>query len=215
MSAESGIKTFRDNGGLWEGHDVQEVATPEAWQANRSLVLKFYNERRRNLLNAKPNGGHQGIADLEEDFHVEIVTQNVDDLHERAGSTSVLHLHGELRKSRSTQDPRLVYYIDGPELSEGDLCEKGSQLRPHIVWFGESVPAMDQAVKITRKADIFVIIGTSLAVYPAASLIDYTNPNCALFLIDPKESQNWLPSRLNHIQEGAVKGVQILKKHLQ
>jgi len=214
ISAESGIQTFRDNGGLWEGHDVQQVATPEAWEANRELVLKFYNERRRSLLSAKPNAGHLGLAALENNFQVEIVTQNVDDLHERAGSSSILHLHGELRKSRSTLNPSLVYNIEGSELSEGDLCEQGSQLRPHIVWFGEAVPAMDQAVAITRKADILVIIGTSLAVYPAASLIDYARVDCQLYLIDPKESQTWLPSRLEHIQEGAGKGVEILKNRL-
>jgi len=214
MSAESGLKTFRDNDGLWEGHNVKEVATPEAWEANPELVLKFYNERRKNLLQASPNAGHSKLADLETDFDLEIITQNVDDLHERAGSSSVLHLHGELLKARSVGNPALVKELDGPELNLGDLAEDGCQLRPDIVWFGEAVPAMDQAVRITQKADIFVIIGTSLAVYPAASLIDYVSPQCEVFMIDPKESETWLPSSVVHIRHGAVKGVDKLVKML-
>ena len=168
MSQESGLKTFRDMGGLWEQYDVTEVASPEAWERNPELVLRFYNERRKLLWEAKPNAGHIGIARLEKDFDVDIITQNVDDLHEQAGSTNVLHLHGELRKARSTFDPELVYTMDHWELKIGDKCELGSQLRPHIVWFGEPVPNMTKALALTQKADIFVVIGTSLAVYPAA-----------------------------------------------
>ena len=185
MSAESGLKTFRDMGGLWEQYDVTEVASPEAWEKDPALVLRFYNQRRRQLLEASPNVGHKALCELEKHFNVHIVTQNVDDLHERAGSRHVLHLHGELRKARSTADPSLVYDIEGAELNVGDLCEKGSQLRPHVVWFGEPVPAMEEAVEIVGRADIFVIIGTSLNVYPAAGLVQYTRPECEIFVIDP------------------------------
>ena len=173
MSAESGIKTFRDSNGLWEEYDVMEVASIDGWHKNPELVMKFYNERRKQLFECEPNEGHKGIVRLEEHFNVQIVTQNVDDLHERAGSKNILHLHGELRKARSSSDENLVYNIDGWELKWGDKCEKGSQLRPHIVWFGEAVPAMAEAVKIVEKAEIFVVVGSSLVVYPAASLISY------------------------------------------
>ncbi len=162
ISAESGIRTFREMGGLWEEYDVHEVASPQGWANDMDLVLRFYNERRKQLLNAKPNAGHTGLAELEENFDVEIITQNVDDLHERAGSSKILHLHGELKKVRSTHDPSLVYELDGWELKKGDTCEKGFQLRPHIVWFGESVPLIEDAVEITQKADAFAVIGTSL-----------------------------------------------------
>jgi NAD-dependent protein deacetylases, SIR2 family len=173
MSSESGIKTFRDSGGLWEEYDVAEVATPQAWIKNRDLVLRFYNERRQQLASSKPNNGHLGLAKLEKYFDVQIITQNIDDLHERAGSTKVLHLHGELTKARSTVDPSLLYDIGYKDINPGDNCEKGSQLRPHIVWFGEAVPMMDAAANLTGNADIFVVVGSSLNVYPAAGLISY------------------------------------------
>lgn len=186
ISAESGLKTFRDAGGLWEGYDVMEVATPQAWEANRELVLRFYNERRKQAKDAKPNAGHLALADLQKDFDVTIITQNVDDLHKQAGSKHVLHLHGELFKSRSTLDPDLVYEMDGWQLNEGDLCEKGAQLRPHIVWFGEPVPMMESAIKITLEADIFIVAGTSLVVYPAAGLLDYVGSDKLKFIVDPQ-----------------------------
>lgn len=186
MSAESGLKTFRDNDGLWENHRVEDVATPEAWQANRELVLRFYNERRKALQSAQPNRGHEIIAGWEARFDVRVITQNVDDLHERAGSTHVLHLHGELTKARSTADPELVYPLKGWEIREGDTCELGSQLRPHIVWFGEMVPLMPEAAEITATADILVVVGTSLQVYPAASLAWASPAQCQKFLVDPK-----------------------------
>src|ERR1044071_1934601 len=173
MSAESGIPTFRGANGLWENHRIEDVASPAAWAKNRELVLRFYNERRKRMWECAPTEGHRGLGELEQQFDVAIVTQNVDNLHERAGSTRVLHLHGELTKSRSTLDPNLVYEIDGWELKLGDRCARGSQLRPHIVWFGEAVPMMERAIEIVGRADIVAIIGTSLQVYPAASLLDY------------------------------------------
>ncbi len=185
ISAESGIPTFRDSNGLWEGHDVMDVATPEGWQKNKALVLDFYNQRRKNALEVAPNKGHQILADLEAHYDVTIITQNVDNLHERAGSTNVLHLHGELFKSRSTLDPSLVYDMDGWELNLGDTCEKGSQLRPHIVWFGEMVPMMDTAVQVTMQADVFIVVGTSLQVYPAAGLLSYVAGAVPKYIIDP------------------------------
>ena len=185
VSAESGIKTFRDSGGLWEGHDVMEVASPEGWAKDRELVLNFYNERRKNALSSKPNLGHQIIAELEDHFEVIVITQNIDNLHEMAGSSHVIHLHGELFKSRSTLDPKLIYNIDGWALNIGDTCDKGSQLRPDIVWFGEMVPMMDVAVEETLSADIFIVIGTSLQVYPAAGLLEYVKTSSPKFIIDP------------------------------
>lgn len=210
MSAESGLRTFRDMGGLWEQYDVTEVASPQAWEANQELVLRFYNERRKKLLESEPNEGHKGLAELEKFFNVEIITQNVDDLHERAGSSKVLHLHGEIRKARSTVDPGLVYEIDGWELKKGDKCEKGSQLRPHVVWFGEAVPAIEEAARIAQTADIFVVIGTSLNVYPAAGLINYVPENCKIYLIDPGDIN--IPSQMNVVfyKETAVNGVRKL-----
>ena len=168
ISAESGIRTFRDSDGLWEGHDVMEVASPEGWRKNRGLVLDFYNQRRKACLDVKPNGAHLGLVELEKYFDVTIVTQNVDPLHERAGSTNVIHLHGELFKSQSTLDPTLVYEMDQWELKLGDKCEKGAQLRPFIVWFGESVPLMEPAIEAAMQANIFAVIGTSIREYPAA-----------------------------------------------
>jgi NAD-dependent deacetylase len=186
MSAESGLKTFRDHDGLWENHRVEDVATPEAWHRNRALVLRFYNERRKALLDARPNRGHEIIAAWEKRFRVSVVTQNVDDLHERAGSSSVLHLHGELRKARSTLDPDFVTPIEGWELNEGDRCPRGAQLRPDIVWFGEPVPLIPVAEQIVSTADVLVVVGSSLQVYPAAGLA-WLSPREALrILIDPK-----------------------------
>ena len=185
MSAESGILTFRDMGGMWEKYNIEEVASPEAWKNNPQLVLDFYNERRKKLIESKPNKGHEIIAAWEKDFKVQIVTQNVDDLHERAGSTNVLHLHGELRKVRSTVYPELIYNLDGWELKLGDLCEKGHQLRPHIVWFGENVDKIGEAQKIVEHADFIVVVGTSFKVAPASYLINFANKNVPIYIIDP------------------------------
>lgn len=189
ISAESGIKTFRDADGLWEGHDVMEVASPEGFARNPELVLNFYNERRRQLNEVEPNQAHKDLATLENNYKVTIITQNVDDLHERAGSTEVIHLHGELRKIRSTQNENDIKVWE-KDLKLGDTCEKGYQLRPHIVWFGEAVPMIEKAVEICYTADILVIIGTSMQVYPAASLIDYVQPNTPIYYIDPKPAMS-------------------------
>ena len=213
ISAESGIKTFRDAGGLWEGHDVMEVASPEGWRKNTALVLDFYNQRRRQLLEVLPNKAHYFLAGLEKDHEVHIITQNVDDLHERAGSTEVLHLHGELLKVRSTKNPALVYSWPG-DLSLGDLCAEKSQLRPHIVWFGEEVPLMDQAIEICLQADIFIIIGTSMQVYPAAGLIQFAPAGIPVFFIDPKPAVPGKYPNMRVIAEKAVNGVEILNKYL-
>lgn len=216
MSAESGIATFRDSNGLWNQYRVEDVATPEGFSKHPQLVLDFYNMRRKETLSAEPNEGHTGLAELEKDFDVSIITQNVDNLHERAGSSRVIHLHGELMKVRSTADPKLVYTLtpDNIEIHMGSLCEKGSQLRPHIVWFGEAVPMMDEAVKIVRQADIFVIIGTSLNVYPAAGLINYVDEEVPVYLIDPKEVKTY-KSNVCFIRKGASEGVKELKKLLK
>ncbi len=214
VSAESGIKTFRDAGGLWEGHDVMEVASPEGWYNNAALVLDFYNQRRKQLLEVKPNRAHELLAELEENYHVEIITQNVDDLHERSGSSNVLHLHGELLKVRSTTHENLVYDWT-KDLNFGDTCENGSQFRPHIVWFGEAVPLLDQAIEITKNADILLIIGTSMQVYPAASLIHYIKSHTPVYFIDPKPniSKNSY-NNLNVISEKASVGVEKFLKLL-
>ena len=214
ISAESGIKTFRDADGLWEGHNVMDVASPEGWHRNKALVLDFYNQRRRQLLEVKPNYGHIVLAELENDFDVHIITQNVDNLHEIAGSTKVLHLHGELLKVRSTKNED--YIIDWQnDLVLGDVDSKGNQLRPHIVWFGEMVPALDEAITITEQADYVVVIGTSLQVYPAASLIHYANPNVPVFYIDPRPSSiNNLHNPLEVIPMNATEGVPILREKL-
>ena len=214
MSSESGIKTFRDSGGLWEEYDVTEVATPMAWARDRDLVLRFYNERRRQLAGCQPNEGHTGLAHLEKYFDVQIITQNIDDLHERAGSTRILHLHGELTKARSTVDPSLLYDIGYKDINPGDTCGKGSQLRPHIVWFGEPVPMMDEAVTLTSDADIFVVIGSSLNVYPAAGLIHYAPEKASLWLIDPKDVDIPISRKVEVIKEKAAKGVAILTERL-
>ncbi|MBN2236814.1 MAG: NAD-dependent deacylase, partial [Bacteroidales bacterium] len=184
ISAESGISTFRDSNGLWRNHRIEEVASPMAWINNRDLVLEFYNLRRKQLFEVEPNRGHLALVELENYFDVQIVTQNVDDLHERAGSSKVLHLHGDLKKVRSTADENLVYELKHWELKNGDMCEKGSQLRPHIVWFGEAVPNISKAIRIVQKADILLVVGTSLVVYPAAGLMDYTSRDARVFYID-------------------------------
>ncbi|HEY8402928.1 MAG TPA: NAD-dependent deacylase [Cytophagaceae bacterium] len=207
ISAESGLKTFRDSNGLWEGYDIMEVASPEGWRKNPKLVLDFYNMRRKAALEARPNEGHKALARLEEKFDVTIVTQNVDNLHEKAGSTKVLHLHGELFKSRSTLNPKLVYDIEGWQLNIGDKCERGSQLRPDIVWFGEAVPRMDDAVAYAMEADIFIIVGTSLQVYPAAGLIDFVKRDIPKYLIDPKIPAMSKYPNMEFIEATATQGV--------
>jgi NAD-dependent deacetylase len=215
MSAESGLRTFREMGGLWEEHDVYEVASPGGWQRDRSMVLRFYNERRKQLLETHPNQGHLDLVKLEKNFEVWIVTQNVDDLHERAGSSRILHLHGELRKSRSTRDPDIVYDIEGWELKEGDLCELGSQLRPHVVWFGEAVPAIEEAARVVGRADIFVIIGTSMNVYPAAGLINYVPAHAPIYIIDPNEVPVAGNPRIKVIRKKAGEGVHKLMEEIR
>ncbi len=213
MSQESGLRTFRDMGGLWEEYEITDVATPEAWVRNPELVNTFYNDRRKQLFECDPNGAHQGLADLEDDYNVHIITQNVDDLHERAGSNKVLHLHGELKKVRSTRYPNLIYELDGWELKMGDKCEKGSQLRPHIVWFGEEVPAMVDAISIIEQADILVVVGTSLNVYPAAGLVNYAREGVPIYVIDPERPPVYLDD-VFFIEEKATSGVSKLKEFL-
>jgi NAD-dependent deacetylase len=213
MSQESGIRTFRDMDGLWEEYDIEEVATPEAWRRNPELVMRFYNDRRKQLYESEPNAGHRGLVDLERDFDVRIITQNIDDLHERAGSSSVLHLHGELKKARSSVDESLIYDIDGWELKFGQKCAKGSQLRPHIVWFGEAVPAMEEAIPVAESADIMVVIGTSLNVYPAAGLVNYVRKGTPIFVVDPERPQAYIRN-VTYIQEKAGRGVELLKEEL-
>lgn len=208
ISAESGIKTFRDMGGLWEEYDVMEVASIEGWYKNPELVLNFYNARRKQLEFCEPNYGHIGLKELEQNFDVHIITQNVDNLHEKAGSKNILHLHGELTKVESTKYPLLVTDIGNKSINIGDKCEKGFQLRPHIVWFGEAVPALPNAVHIVRTADIFVVIGTSLNVYPAAGLVDYIPKTSPIYLIDPNEVHT--SRKATFIKENASSGVKKL-----
>lgn len=207
MSAESGIRTFRDMGGLWEEYDVMEVASPEAWNRTPELVTRFYNERRRQLGTVEPNAGHLALAEAQKYFDVHIITQNVDNLHERAGSTKVLHLHGELTKVRSTRYPELVYDIGYKDVNLGDNCEKGFQLRPHIVWFGEAVPTIPEAARIASEADIFAVVGTSLNVYPAAGLIDYAPGGIPIFLVDPNEVPVYSRFDVTFIKAPASTGV--------
>lgn len=213
ISAESGIKTFRDSDGLWEEYDVMEVATPQAWARDPVKVQHFYNLRRKQVLEASPNAAHSSLVALEDKYIVNIITQNIDDLHERAGSTNVHHLHGEIRKVRSTADDRLIYPVEGWEVKIGDTCEKGSQLRPHVVWFGEMVPAMDEAALITSEADIFIVVGTSLSVYPAAGLLEYCAPGCEKYLIDPHPVGGNLHG-FRVIQDRATTGVSLLVEKL-
>ncbi len=210
ISAESGIGTFRDSGGLWEKYKIEDVATPEAWAKNRALVLDFYNQRRKHAMEATPNTAHLLLAELEKHYDVQIITQNIDNLHERAGSTKVLHLHGEIMKARSTADPTLIYELSGWEIKLGDTCAKGSQLRPHIVWFGEMVPNMDMAATYVQMADVFVVIGTSLNVYPAAGLVEMASADTPKYLIDPAAFNLLHIPKLTHIAEKAGNGVKKL-----
>ena len=213
ISAESGIQTFRDSGGLWEGFDVYEVASPRGWAKNPSLVLDFYNQRRKQVLAAQPNAAHIGLATLEQYFEVTIITQNIDDLHERAGSSHVLHLHGEILKMRSILNEAILYPIQG-EIQLGDTAADGGQLRPHKVWFEEPVPLIETAVEIVSRADIFVLIGSSLVVYPAAGLINCTPPDIPTFIIDKKiPVVQSLPNFIK-LETGAVAGVELLKQQL-
>lgn len=216
MSAESGISTFRDSGGLWEQHSIEDVATPEGFRRNPQLVLDFYNARRKAAFEANPNKGHIGLADMEKEYKVSIITQNVDSLHERAGSTNVIHLHGELDKVRSTADPSIIYTLtpENAEIKVGDKCEKGSQLRPHIVWFGEAVPMIEKAIEVVQTADVLVVIGTSLNVYPAAGLLNYIRRGTPVYLIDPNEVKVYQQD-IHFIKKGASEGVEELRKLLR
>ena len=217
ISAESGLRTFRDSDGLWEGYNIEDVATPRAWRRDPQLVLDFYNFRRQNVLEAKPNAAHFGLAVLEKEFDVTIITQNIDDLHERAGSTRVLHLHGEILKMRSERNEQLIYPVTG-DIRLGDMAEDGAQLRPHIVWFEEPVPMMEQAVPIVNEADLFVVVGTSLVVYPAAGLVNYTRRGIPLYVLDKKLP--YIPDTgfLTCIEKPATEGIvllaDLLKKQL-
>jgi len=214
VSAESGIKTFRASDGLWEEYRVEDVATPGAWQKDKELVLRFYNERRKQVMSAKPNTAHIALAELQNHFDVQIITQNIDDLHERAGSKKVLHLHGEILKARSTANPALVLDLIGEELNIGDKCELGSQLRPHIVWFGEAVPNMELANIIAEKADIFIVVGTSLNVYPAAGITEFVSDNADKYLIDPNADKLNVPYGFKVIASNACEGVLALVNKL-
>lgn len=209
ISAESGLKTFRDSDGLWENFDINEVATPQAWETNPKLVLEFYNLRRKQVIESQPNPAHYALAELEKYFDIQIITQNIDDLHERAGSTNITHLHGELLKAKSTSTEN-TFLIDNHELNLGDKCPNGSQLRPDVVWFGEPVPKMMDAMKICEDADLLLIIGTSLTVYPAANLIEFVPENCIKYLIDPNEISTSDMKNLTTIKEKASIGIPTL-----
>jgi NAD-dependent deacetylase len=214
ISAESGLKTFRDSDGLWEGYDIEDVATPQAWRRNPTLVQEFYNARRKSVLEAKPNAAHYALTQLEEKYEVTIITQNIDDLHERAGSTKVVHLHGIITRSQSSIDPELTYPIDGWELKMDEVCELGSPLRAHVVWFGEDVPMIGAAARICSGADIFMLIGSSLAVYPAAGLIGYVNQYVPKYIIDPRIPDVNVKGTVIKIQEKATIGVPALVNEL-
>jgi NAD-dependent deacetylase len=214
ISAESGISTFRDANGLWRNHRMEDVASPIAWANDMDLVLEFYNIRRKQLFEVESNKGHLALVDLEPYYNVQIITQNVDDLHERAGSTNVLHLHGELKKVRSTIDENLIYEMDQWELKRGDLCEKGSQLRPHIVWFGEAVPAIGKAAELVKKADILIVVGTSLVVYPAAGLMDFAPQGIPIYYVDPNADKLSYNINVNCIAGKAAKALPNLTKEL-
>lgn len=214
ISAESGIATFRDVGGLWEGYKVEDVATPEAWRKDPALVLDFYNQRRKKALEVTPNRGHEILAELEQHFEVTVITQNVDNLHERAGSSKVLHLHGSLFESRSTMNPKLIYPITGSELNIGDKCERGSQLRPNIVWFGEAVLMMEVAADSAANADIFLVVGTSMVVYPAAGLIDYVPDFVKKYVVDPKKPEMVYVPNLEFIIDKASTGMERVRQLL-
>ena len=212
ISAESGLKTFRDADGLWEGHNIEDVATPEAWRRNPALVQQFYNERRKSVIEAQPNEAHYALVKLEKKYEVHIITQNVDDLHERAGSKNVLHLHGVITRSQSDVDPQLTYPIEGWEIHDTDLCEHGKPLRPHVVWFGEDVPMISVAASLCRQADIFMVIGTSLQVYPAAGLISYAPPNAVKYVIDLSVPS--LGNEVIRIEQPATLGVPAVVEEL-
>ena len=214
ISAESGLKTFRDSDGLWEGYQIEDVATPRAWRRNPQLVLDFYNERRKNVLDVQPNAAHFGLAELEKDFDVTIITQNIDDLHERAGSTNIIHLHGEIFKMRSERDESLIYEIRG-DINLGDAANDGGQLRPHIVWFEEPVPKIEEAIPIVQDADIFVVVGTSLVVYPAAGLVNYAAPFTPKYIIDKRIPYTSNLNNLTIIENSATEGVKELLKILR
>ncbi|HEY0976515.1 MAG TPA: Sir2 family NAD-dependent protein deacetylase [Flavobacteriales bacterium] len=214
VSAESGLRTFRDTDGLWEQHRIEDVATPQAWARDPRRVLHFYDLRREQVLKAAPNPAHWAIARLEKDHHVDVVTQNIDDLHERAGSTRVLHLHGEILKARSTRDPRLVTPITGAHLRWGDRCALGSQLRPHIVWFGEEVPALEEAAHIVRRAEVLVVVGSSLQVYPAAGLVHLAPRHAAVHVVDPRADSMDLPPQVTRWNEAASAGLPALAASL-
>lgn len=213
ISAESGLRTFRDSDGLWEGYNIEDVATPRAWRRDPQLVLDFYNYRRQNVREAKPNAAHYGLATLEKDFDVAIITQNIDDLHERAGSSRILHLHGEILKMRSERNEELIYPVTG-DIKLGDKAEDGAQLRPHIVWFEEPVPMMEQAVPLVNEADLFVVVGTSLVVYPAAGLVHYTQRGTPLFVLDKKLPFIADNGYLTSIEKPATEGISVLTEYL-
>ena len=213
VSAESGISTFRDKGGLWEGHDIMDVASPVGWSKNKELVLDFYNQRRRQLKDVQPNAAHYNIAKLQEKYDVVVVTQNVDNLHERAGSKNIIHLHGELTKAQSTVPPYMVYEIGYEDINLGDKCEKGGQLRPNVVWFGEAVPEIVTAADVCAEADIFVVVGTSMVVYPAAGLIQYVPESVPIYIIDPiKPDIQGYYRNIKFINEKATTGTEKLLK---
>ncbi|MBK8143039.1 MAG: NAD-dependent deacylase [Chitinophagaceae bacterium] len=214
ISAESGLKTFRDSDGLWEGYNIEDVATPRAWRKDPGLVLEFYNYRRKNVLDAQPNAAHYGLADLEKDFDVTIITQNIDDLHERAGSSNVLHLHGEIFKMRSERNSSLIAEIKG-DIKLGDVAADGAQYRPHIVWFEEPVPKIEEAIPVVQNADIFVVAGTSLVVYPAAGLVNYIKPEVPIYIIDKKIPYISSKQKLTIIEMPATEGVKQLKELLK
>ncbi|MDB4923743.1 NAD-dependent deacylase [Mucilaginibacter sp.] len=214
ISAESGLKTFRDSDGLWEGYNIEDVATPGAWHRNPEMVQQFYNERRKSVIEAQPNAAHYALAKLEEKYEVTIITQNIDDLHERGGSTNVLHLHGIITRSQSSKKPNLTYPIDGWELKMGEKCEFGSQLRAHVVWFGEAVPMIEKAAKICTAADVFILVGSSLAVYPAAGLIDYVPNNVPKYIVDPNIPLTGQQSSFIIVEEKATIGVKMLADKL-
>jgi NAD-dependent deacetylase len=214
ISAESGLRTFRDSDGLWEGYNIEDVATPRAWRKDPKLVLDFYNYRRKNVLDAQPNAAHYGLAELEKNFDVTIITQNIDDLHERAGSTNVLHLHGEIFKMRSERNHEPVYEIKG-DINIGDLAEDGGQLRPHIVWFEEPVPKIEEAIPIVRNSDIFIVVGTSLVVYPAAGLVNYAAGHIPKYIIDKRIPYTPEITNLTAIEKPATEGVNLLLQMLK
>jgi NAD-dependent deacetylase len=217
MSAESGISTFRDSGGLWEKYEINEVATPEAWRRNPDLVSAFYNQRRKQIIETSPNAAHNFITSLEDQFDVTVITQNIDDLHERAGSTNILHLHGNIRlaKSSGPNQEKKLYPIDGWELTKNELCEDGYRLRPHVVWFGEAVPALEDAIPLIESADVFVVIGTSLQIYPAAGLIHYAPKTATKILIDPNLDSFSIPSDFIKIAKNSTAAIQDLKDLLK